>query len=170
VSDPDHGGFAAPNSFDEARPDLHDLLEHSLSLIVVKAEVVRRMASRDAGRVIAEATEIETIGRRALEEVREAVTGYRESGLDPELGRARHSLLEAGIEPTIDLSEALLTAEADALLGWVVREGVTNVLRHSRARHCRIEVDGQDGHASLRVEDDGVGGTAPPGKRPGPLA
>jgi two-component system sensor histidine kinase DesK len=137
--------------------DLHDLLGHTLSVIVVKAEVVRRVAVADPLAAAAQATEIEQIGRQALVEIREAVTGYREGGLVEELDRARASLRDAGIEPTVRTSGQPLPAPVDALLTWAVREGVTNVIRHSRARTCRIEVGRNGSRAYTEIVDDGTG-------------
>jgi two-component system sensor histidine kinase DesK len=141
--------------------DLHDLLGHTLSLIVVKAEVVRRLGRADP-EVVAQAADIEEIGRQALVEVREAVTGYREGGLATELDRARDALADAGIEATVRADAAALPVQVDALLAWAVREGVTNVIRHSGARHCRIDVRRVDGLASAEVCDDGAGPAAEP--------
>jgi two-component system sensor histidine kinase DesK len=145
--------------------DLHDLLGHTLSVIVVKAEVVRRMAVGDPAAAAQQATEIEQIGRQALVEIREAVTGYREGGLTQELDRARASLRDAGIEPTVRTSGQPLPPTVDALLTWAVREGVTNVIRHSGARTCRIEVGRTDSRAYTEIVDDGAGrtGAASPG-------
>jgi two-component system sensor histidine kinase DesK len=144
--------------------DLHDLLGHTLSVIVVKAEVVRRMAVADPPAAARQATEIEQIGRQALVEIREAVTGYREGGLAEELDRARASLRDAGIEPTVRTSGQPLPPTVDALLTWAVREGVTNVIRHSKARTCRIEVGRTDSRAYTEIVDDGAGGAgASPG-------
>ena len=137
--------------------DLHDLLGHTLSVIVVKAEVVRRMAVADPPAAAQQATEIEQIGRQALVEIREAVTGYREGGLAQELDRARASLRDAGIEPTVRTSGQPLPPTVDALLTWAVREGVTNVIRHSHARTCRIEVGRDDSRAYTEIVDDGRG-------------
>ncbi len=138
--------------------DLHDLLGHTLSVIVVKAEVVRRVATADPAAAAQQATEIEQIGRQALVEIREAVTGYREGGLAEELDRARASLRDAGIEPTVRTSGQPLPPTVDALLTWAVREGVTNVIRHSKARTCRIEVGRTDSRAYTEIVDDGGGG------------
>lgn len=141
--------------------DLHDLLGHTLSLIVVKAEAARRLAERGNSVAAArEATDIETVGRRALAEVREAVTGYRERGLASELAGARSALAGAGIEATIHILDTPLPQPADALLGRAVREAVTNVIRHSRARSCAIEVRRQGDKALLTVRDDGDGAGA----------
>ncbi|MGH2718953.1 MAG: sensor histidine kinase [Actinomycetota bacterium] len=154
--------------------DLHDLLGHSLSLIVLKSELARRLLERDPGDAAAaarEVHEIETVGRQALIEVREAVTGYRTQRLTEELDRARAALSAAGIEPTVRLPPGsagsagpLLGPSAEAVLGWAVREGVTNVIRHSGARHCEIAVTAGPSSASVEIRDDGCGpGAAPPG-------
>jgi two-component system sensor histidine kinase DesK len=140
--------------------DLHDLLGHSLSLIVVKAEAVRRIGPRDPSTVVTHAQDIEAIGRQALAEVRRAVAGYRGDGLAEELARAEASLAAAGVRAVVETADPLpSTVAADATLGWVVREAVTNVLRHARATSCRITVSVADGHTELSVADDGVGWT-----------
>ena len=115
--------------------DLHDLLGHSLSLIVVKAEAVRRIGTDDPDAVVAHARDIEAIGRRALNQVRQAVAGYRGNGLADELANAEEALRAAGVRGVVDGPDPLPPAvAADATLGWVVREAVTNVLRRPRHR------------------------------------
>ncbi|MGA8117883.1 MAG: histidine kinase [Actinocatenispora sp.] len=143
--------------------DMHDLLGHSLSLIVVKAEVARRLATRDPAAAASEAADIETVGRQALVEVREAVTGYRQRGLTEELDGARAALTGGGVEPVVRQSSGPLGVEADALLSWAVREGTTNVLRHSRARHCTIAVRRAGDAVVLTIADDGAGPGGPTG-------
>ncbi|WP_432872773.1 sensor histidine kinase [Microbispora rosea] len=135
--------------------DLHDLLGHTLSIMVVKAEAVRRLARVDADAAADQATDIEQIGRQALTEVRAAVTGYRGRGLTAELDSARAALADAGVEVTIRTSSVRPGPEADALLGWAVREGVTNVLRHSRASACEIGLRDDGGLLVLEIRDDG---------------
>jgi two-component system sensor histidine kinase DesK len=135
--------------------DLHDLLGHTLSVIVVKAEVVRRIAERDPAAAAAQAADIEQVGRQALVEIREAVTGYRETGLTSELTRAKGALTAAGISADVLRTADPLPDAADRLLAWVVREATTNVIRHSGAAHCEIAVTLTDGAAVLRVADDG---------------
>lgn len=142
--------------------DMHDLLGHTLSVVVVKAAVVRRLAERDPAVAAREAGEIEEIGRRALVEIREAVTGYRECRLDTELAGARKALSGAGIEVTVRESGKPLPAAAESVLTWAVREGVTNVIRHSGARRCEIDIRRVDGDATLEIRDDGRGGVAAP--------
>ncbi|MEV7141158.1 sensor histidine kinase [Streptomyces tauricus] len=137
--------------------DLHDLLGHTLSVIVVKSEAARRIAHRDLDAALVQVSDIESVGRQALTEIREAVTGYREGSLATDLDRARSALLAAGIEPVVRQSGPPLSARAEALLGWVVREAVTNAVRHSGARRCSITVDGGSERVRLRVSDDGAG-------------
>ncbi|MGW2597578.1 sensor histidine kinase [Streptomyces klenkii] len=137
--------------------DLHDLLGHTMSVIVVKAEAVRRLAPRDLDAAIGQAADIEAVGRQALTEIREAVTGYRESTLTTELDRARSLLEASGITPDIRQSGPPLPPQTAALLGWVVREGVTNVVRHSGAGRCTVEVRGETDQVRLEITDNGGG-------------
>ncbi|MFZ3570850.1 sensor histidine kinase [Streptomyces sp. BH097] len=137
--------------------DLHDLLGHTLSVIVVKSEAARRLAPRSMDAALEQVTDIEAVGRQALTEIREAVTGYREGSLALELDRARSALTAAAIEPVVRQSGPPLAARTEALLGWVVREAVTNAVRHSAATTCTITVEGTAERVRLRVTDDGAG-------------
>ncbi|MER7914914.1 MULTISPECIES: sensor histidine kinase [unclassified Streptomyces] len=145
--------------------DLHDLLGHTLSVIVVKSEAARRLAPRDMDAALGQITDIESVGRQALTEIREAVTGYREGSLATELDRARSALTAAGVEPVVRRSGTPLAPQPEALLGWVVREAVTNVIRHSDAGRCEIAVTGAAERVRLTVTDDGSG---TPVSRPAP--
>ncbi|MFE6785064.1 MULTISPECIES: sensor histidine kinase [unclassified Streptomyces] len=144
--------------------DLHDLLGHTLSVIVVKSEVVRRLAPRDLDAALAQVADIEAVGRQALTEIREAVTGYREGSLATELDRARDALSSAGIEPVVRRSGPLLEPQTEALLSWVVRESTTNAVRHSGATRCVFALEGTADRVRLTVTDDGRG---PAGRAPG---
>ncbi len=135
--------------------DLHDLLGHTLSVIVVKSEAARRLAPRNMDAALVQITDIESVGRQALTEIREAVTGYRESSFTTELDRSRSTLTTAGITPTITESGPPLSPQTAALLGWVVRESVTNIVRHSGATHCAIALTGTADRVRLTVTDDG---------------
>ncbi|MFI0901207.1 sensor histidine kinase [Streptomyces sp. NPDC020983] len=137
--------------------DLHDLLGHTLSVVVVKAEAARRLAPRDMDAALTQVGDIEAVGRQALTEIREAVTGYREGSLATELDRARSALAASDIEVVVLESGPPLPPQTEALLGWVVREGVTNVVRHSGAARARIELHAADGKARLTITDDGRG-------------
>jgi two-component system sensor histidine kinase DesK len=142
--------------------DLHDLLGHTLSVIVVKSEAARRLAPRDMDAALGQITDIEAVGRQALTEIREAVTGYREGSLSTELDRARSALTAAGVEPVVRRSGPPLTPQTEALLGWVVREAVTNAVRHSGASRCEITVHGTAERVRLTVADNGDGTSAHP--------
>lgn len=152
--------------------DLHDLLGHTLSLIVVKSEVVRRLIEVDTEAAVRESRDIEMVSRQALAEVREAVVNYRERSLDVELEGARSALKAAGIEATIRHSADRLPDTVESLLGWTVREGVTNVVRHSNGHHCAIDLRQADGMAVLEIYDDGdaIGSMGPPRPPSGSLA
>jgi two-component system sensor histidine kinase DesK len=138
--------------------DLHELLGHTLTLMVVKAQVVRRLAEQEPAAAAAAAVDIEQIGRQALSEVREAVTGYRQRPFATELDGARSAMTDAGIEVSVDTVGTPLPPVADAVFGWAVREGATNVIRHSGARHCAIVVRREGDRATLEIRDDGRGG------------
>ncbi|MEW1862327.1 sensor histidine kinase [Streptomyces sp. NPDC088194] len=140
--------------------DLHDLLGHTLSVVVVKSEAARRLAPRDLDAALAQVADIEAVGRQALTEIREAVTGYREGSLSTELDRARSALTASDIEVVVQESGPPLPPQTEALLGWVVREGVTNVVRHSRASQATIELRTGGGHAHLTITDNGIGPAA----------
>ncbi|GHD98211.1 sensor histidine kinase [Streptomyces alanosinicus] len=137
--------------------DLHDLLGHTLSVIVVKSEAARRLAPRDMDAALGQIADIESVGRQALTEIREAVTGYREGSLATELTRARSALSAASVEPVVRQSGTPLEPQTEALLGWVVREAVTNVVRHSDAGRCEITVESGAERVRLTVTDNGSG-------------
>ncbi|MER5514504.1 sensor histidine kinase [Streptomyces sp. NPDC002763] len=140
--------------------DLHDLLGHTLSVIVVKSEAARRLAPRDMDAALSQISDIESVGRQALTEIREAVTGYREGSLATELDRARSALSAASVEPVVRQTGTPLAPQTETLLGWVVREAVTNVVRHSDATRCEITVDSGAEQVRLTVTDDGTGANA----------
>lgn len=142
--------------------DLHDLLGHTLSLIVVKSEAVRRLVHADAEAAARESGDIELVSRQALAEVREAVTNYRERSLEAELEGARVALSAAGIQATIHQPAERLPETVESVLGWTVREGVTNVVRHSNGLHCAIDVRKANGMAVLEICDDGDAGVPGP--------
>ncbi|MFJ4538106.1 sensor histidine kinase [Streptomyces tibetensis] len=140
--------------------DLHDLLGHTMSVIVVKSEAARRLAGRDLDAALAQITDIEAVGRQALTEIREAVSGYRQGSLAAELDRAHSVLTAAGITLVVSRSGPPPGPQTEALLGWVVREAVTNVVRHSGANRCEITLAGGGERVRLTVSDDGGGAVA----------
>ena len=154
--------------------DLHDLLGHTLSVMVVKAQAVRRLAATDPDAAAGHAADIEQIGRRALVDVRQAVDEMRAPTLADELHGVRRALDAAGIATTVDwpptgVEPAAASRPADEALAWVLREAVTNVLRHAGATTCRIGLTDTDGVLQLSVTDDGAGAPAAPSSRLGGL-
>jgi len=141
--------------------DLHDLLGHSLSVIVLKSELAGRLAAAFPERAAHEIADVERVAREALREVRQAVAGYRQLSLSQELESARLILEAAGITTRVDSSAGRLPAAAESTLAWAVREGVTNIVRHSRARNAGIKVGAADDRVELEVVDDGVGCDGP---------
>lgn len=137
--------------------DLHDLLGHSLSTISLKSQLARRLIDPESPGAN-EVADIEKVAQQALTEVREAVTGYRRRSLTEELDNARRTLAGAGIEVSAIIEGTPLPSEVDTLLGWIVREGATNVLRHSHARSVDIRLRRTTEGISLDVRDNGVGG------------
>jgi two-component system sensor histidine kinase DesK len=133
--------------------DLHDLLGHSLTVITVKAELAGRLVRLAPERAEAEVAELEGIARGALRDVRDAVAGYREVVLAEELASARTVLSAAGIEAELPDRVDQVPADPRELFGWAVREGVTNVVRHSSAKRCRIRVTRNE----VEITDDGRG-------------
>ncbi|HEX2037655.1 MAG TPA: histidine kinase [Chloroflexota bacterium] len=141
--------------------DLHDLLGHSLSLISLKQQLAGRLLPADPERAAQEIREAQEVTRRALREVREAVAGYRQPTLGEELIGAREMLEAAGVACRIENEAGGLPKPVEALLAWTVREGTTNVIRHSGARQCLIRLSRRaaDGGEIVQAEisDDGRG-------------
>ncbi len=137
--------------------DLHDLLGHSLSSITLKSELAGRLLPAAPDQAAAEVRDIESMARRSLREVREAVSGYRQPTLDEELYGAREMLEAAGIACRIKNEAGPLPNAMDTVLAWTVRESVTNVIRHSRAGHCGIRVTQDGEEVRVEVKDDGRG-------------
>ena len=144
--------------------DLHDLLGHTLSLIVVKSELAARLAERDPARAGEEMRDVERIGREALAEVRAAVVGYRAQGLHGELDGARRALGAAGVEATVEADLPALPIAYESALALALRESVTNVVRHADARHATIRIGVEASNVVLEVTDDGRGGSGPRGR------
>ena len=137
--------------------DLHDLLGHSLSVVVLKAELAGRLATTAPERAVDEMADVERVAREALREVRDAVAGYRQPSLDQELEGARQMLQAAGVLARFEPTSGPLPAGLDATLAWALREGVTNIVRHSRAGHAEVLLSRAGGQVSLQLLDDGDG-------------
>ena len=143
--------------------DLHDVLGHTLSVIVLKAELAGKLIERDPKRAAVEIADVESTARTALAEVREAIGGYRSKGLAAEVAMARRTLDAAGVALTYEadavVSERALDAAEETVLSLAVREAVTNIVRHAEATECRMRLGmTHDGFHALLVEDNGCHG------------
>jgi two-component system, NarL family, sensor histidine kinase DesK len=136
--------------------DLHDILGHSLTVITVKAELANRMIDVDPDRARAELADLERLSRDALSDVRRAVEGYRELTLPGELARARMALSAAEIAADLPNTTDDVPTDRRELFAWAVREGTTNVIRHSGAQRCTVVLREHE----VEVRDDGRGAEA----------
>lgn len=133
--------------------DLHDLLGHSLTVLAVKAELAGRLLETDPARAAREIADVQQLARSALADVRAAVRGVREANLAIELASARSALEAAEIEATLPGAIDDVPPARHELFGWVIREGVTNVIRHSGARRCTVRLSRE----AVEIVDDGHG-------------
>jgi two-component system sensor histidine kinase DesK len=145
--------LAVDNERNRFARDLHDILGHSLTVITVKAELAQRLIDVDAERARREVADLERLSRDALADIRRAVEGYRQLTLPGELARARAALTSAEITACLPQSTEIVPSDLRELFAWSVREGVTNVIRHSGARHCEIVLT----ETSVEIRDDGSG-------------
>lgn len=138
--------------------DLHDVLGHTLSVIILKAELAGKLLERDSSRAKTEIGDVENIARQALSEVRQAIRGYRAAGLSDELARATATLETAGLSVECKADKLPIGPAQETVLSLVIREAVTNVVRHARARNCSVLLEQQNDSCRLQVRDDGQGG------------
>ncbi len=143
--------------------DLHDLLGHTLSVIVLRSEVASRLLPVDPERAEEEVRDVERTARTALTEVRAAVAGYRARGLGAELASAREALSAADIDVQASIDLPALPAQHESALALALREAVTNVVRHADADTVTIRSEAARDRVVLEVTDDGRGGSAPDG-------
>ncbi|MFL6123649.1 sensor histidine kinase [Actinophytocola sp.] len=143
--------------------DLHDLLGLSLSAITLKSELAYRLVLLDPDRARTELTEVLEISRHALADVRSVASGYHQMSLEEEYRTAESLLTTAGLSVLMEVDYGDLPPEVSTVLATVLREGVTNVLRHSKGECCVITIRAEDSGAHLQVINDGV--TKPPADR-----
>lgn len=138
--------------------DLHDVLGHTLSLVVLKSELAGKLVERDPTRASTEIAEVEQIARTALAEVREAIRGYRAEGLAAEIERARTTLDAAGVRLECSSAPGKMLPGEETVMSLVLREAVTNIVRHAHAKVCHVAFEDGGSERRLTVEDDGRGG------------
>ena len=142
--------------------DLHDLLGHTLSLVAIKSELAGRLVDRAPLEAKAQMAEVESVARKALAQVREAVVGIRATGLEAELAAARLALLSADVRLDQRIATVALTPEAESVFALGLREAVTNILRHAHAQRVDVELSADAGGVKLLISDDGRGGPIEP--------
>jgi len=145
--------------------DLHDVLGHTLSLIVLKSELASKLTDSDPQRAAEEIREVERISRDALTQVRSTVRGYQSRSLLAEVEQARTALQAAGVEVECDFNSPRIPAAQEGVLALALREAVTNVIRHARATCCRMSLrqDNDGGACHLEIVDNGCGQFGPEG-------
>jgi two-component system sensor histidine kinase DesK len=138
--------------------DLHDLLGHTLSVIVLKSELASRLTASDPARAAEEIRDVERISREALTQVRAAVRGYRSAGFDSELKIAMQALEAAGIQVETSVERPALSPAQETVFAMALREAVTNIVRHAQATVCRLTLRKVDRFFEMVVADNGRGG------------
>ncbi|MEJ3655719.1 histidine kinase [Actinomycetes bacterium KLBMP 9759] len=136
--------------------DLHDMLGHALEVVAFKSELASRLLDADPPRAAAEMEEVQRVARESLSDVRALVRDTRSIDLVTELAGARAVLDSAGIRLVVHGEPESLGATVRNVFGRVLREAMTNVLRHAQPSNCTIEIDVREGTARLRVVNDGV--------------
>jgi two-component system sensor histidine kinase DesK len=145
--------LAAENERFRIARDLHDLLGHSLTTITVKAGLAYRIGAADHDRAVQEMAEVEVLARRTLADVRAAVANYRDVTLAGELATGHELLRAAGVAADLPRAVDVVDSAHQELFGWVVREGLTNVVRHAHASSCAVRL----ASSWVEIVDDGVG-------------
>ena len=146
--------------------DLHDVLGHTLSLIIVKSTLAGKLLDRsgnqgsaafDPERARSEVADIEKVSREAMAEIRSTLRGYSTYKLCEEFQRAKSALNSAGVSVESDAAEVSLSPAQESVVALIMREAVTNVVRHAHARNCRLILGTSNGNCVLEVQDDGNG-------------
>jgi two-component system sensor histidine kinase DesK len=143
--------------------DLHDLLGHTLSVIILKSELASRLTTTDPVRAAEEIRDVERISRDALAQVRGAVRGYRSAGFANEMREATRALETAGIQVEATVQAESLSPAQETVFSMALREAVTNVVRHAEATACRVSLRRSGSYCELEVADNGRGGSAAEG-------
>jgi two-component system, NarL family, sensor histidine kinase DesK len=134
--------------------DLHDLLGHTLSVIVLKSELASKLAEKNPARAIQEIRDVERISREALQEVRSAVRGYRSSGLEAELANISLALEAAQVRLEQFMMPLELEWATEQTLAFILREAITNVVRHSNAKTCFVSLEQKNQFVMLEIYDN----------------
>jgi len=140
--------------------DLHDLIGHTFSVITLKAELARKLVDKDQPQAKRQIKEIEDVSREALKQVREVVTGYRTSDLNTELAHAKYVLQSNEVAFDYQFDDVELDETTNKELAIVLREAVTNILKHSNASKARVKISKEGSNIVMQISDDGIGFTS----------
>ncbi|MCK0069988.1 sensor histidine kinase [Kordiimonas laminariae] len=137
--------------------DMHDVLGHTLSLISVKSELAGKLVDHDPVRAKSEIEDIHSTARKALADVRATITGMKSHTLVSEIAAARQALSAADISLNFVNEQIELPSSLENAVAMVIREAVTNIVRHAGAERCTVKITGQGDDLLLSIEDDGCG-------------
>jgi two-component system sensor histidine kinase DesK len=143
--------------------DLHDVLGHTLSVIVLKSELASKLADTNPARAIQEIKDVERIARDALAQVRSTIQGYHARSLQAEAEQATAVLEAAGVKVHCEFLPAEISVTQEGVLSLALREAVTNVIRHAKATSCTLRLHPVPGGCQLEIQDDGCGKLSPEG-------
>jgi two-component system sensor histidine kinase DesK len=138
--------------------DLHDVLGHTMSLIIVKSTLAGKLIEKYPEKAKDEIFDIEKVSREAMAEIRNTLRGYSTYKLCEELVRARSVLESAGVTVHEETAEVAMSPAQESVAALIMREAVTNVVRHAQARTCRLRIAANNGDCVMQIEDDGCGG------------
>jgi len=138
--------------------DLHDVLGHTLTLISVKSTLAAKLLDKDIEKARNEIADIEKVSREAIAEIRSTVRGFSTYKLSDEMQRATLALESAGVIAKAEIVEIPMSPAQESVAALIMREAVTNVVRHAHARQCLLRVAKNNGNCVVEVQDDGRGG------------
>jgi two-component system sensor histidine kinase DesK len=139
--------------------DLHDVLGHTLSVIIVKSTLAGKLLEKYPEKARSEIADIEKVSREAMAEIRNTLRGYSTYKLSEELQRAESALSSAGVTLESETAEISMTPAQESVVALIMREAITNVVRHAQARNCRLRLAANNGDCILEIHDDGRGGS-----------
>jgi len=139
--------------------DLHDVLGHTLSVIIVKSTLAGKLLEKYPEKARGEIADIEKVSREAMAEIRNTLRGYSTYKLSEEIQRAESALRSAGVTLESETVEINMTPAQESVVALIMREAVTNVVRHAHARNCKLRLAATNGDCIFEIHDDGRGGS-----------
>ncbi len=139
--------------------DLHDVLGHTLSLIIVKSTLAGKLLEKAPEKARSEIADIEKVSREAMAEIRNTLRGYSTYKLSEEIQRAESALSSAGVTLQAETAEIDMTPAQESVVALIMREAITNVVRHAQAKTCKLTLAANNGDCVLEIQDDGRGGS-----------